>query len=337
VNVSTENMLLDALVQKGVLISVSVRYWRAQKKLNAEDLGLTREQINDRLISLGHKRLVPKEKLERLALLEGRAHALVEENTFPFLDGIGHYLPNAKLEEVVGKLRDVQTEFEQEQRAFISDYSRLREEALQEWREAARSLPGDAERLLAVIRAAFPAADRLPARFSFDLRLFQISVPEVPRAELVELGTQQELIEARREAARRAQQEIEQSCRDFIAECVFSLREQTAQLCSEMLQTLETTGNVHQKTLNRLTRFIDHFAQLNFVGDEEMQRQLHSVREQFLQKSAGEYRDKPADRQALTQGLEALRSRARELAAQDARDLVQSFGQVGRRRFTLAA
>ena len=56
---NTENTLLDVLTCRGLLVSVSVRYWRARKKLDAEDLGLAPEQVDDRLISLGHKRLVP--------------------------------------------------------------------------------------------------------------------------------------------------------------------------------------------------------------------------------------------------------------------------------------
>ena len=32
-----ENHLLDALAREGVLLSVSVRFWRAAKKLKAED------------------------------------------------------------------------------------------------------------------------------------------------------------------------------------------------------------------------------------------------------------------------------------------------------------
>ena len=50
--------LLDVLTREGVLISVSVRYWRATRKLNAEDLGLNPDNVTDRLISLGHKKVV---------------------------------------------------------------------------------------------------------------------------------------------------------------------------------------------------------------------------------------------------------------------------------------
>ncbi len=74
--------LLPILTREGVLLNVSVRYWRAHKKLRAEDLGLAPDQVSERLISLGHKRLLPKEATAALALVESRAHALVEANTF---------------------------------------------------------------------------------------------------------------------------------------------------------------------------------------------------------------------------------------------------------------
>src|SRR6185295_1367212 len=103
--------LLPLLTREGVLIKVSVRYWRGCKKLKAEDIGLSSSDVSDRLISLGHKRLLPKESTAALGLVEGRAHALVEGNTFPFLNGLGHFLPNARLTEVTEKLKELEKEF----------------------------------------------------------------------------------------------------------------------------------------------------------------------------------------------------------------------------------
>ena len=75
--------LLPLLTREGVLIKVSVRYWRGCKKLKAEDIGLNHDDVSDRLISLGHKRLLPKESTQQLSTLESRAHALIDTNTFP--------------------------------------------------------------------------------------------------------------------------------------------------------------------------------------------------------------------------------------------------------------
>ncbi len=337
-NESLNNSMLDALTLRGLLLSVSVRYWRARKKLRPEDLGIAPDAIDERLFSLGHKKLLPKEALQRFALIESRAHAMVEAATFPFLGGVARYLPNPKLENTYAGLHGLQNEFELCRDEFLGRYGKMRERALSDWREAAVRLGVDTDRMLAVIDDAFPSHDKVARHFAFDIRTFQIAMPEaVPTARLVELGAQREIVEARRQAVLAARGEIDASCREFIADCTATLREQTAKLCAEMLTTIRTTGNVHQKTLNRLVKFIDDFKQLNFAGDLEMESQLDRVRSELLNRSAEDYRQNPAATRSLEAGLSQLRDQARELAGQDARELVERFGQMGRRKLQLAS
>jgi inorganic triphosphatase YgiF len=144
-------------------------------------------------------------------------------------------------------------------------------------------------------------------------------------------------MQVRREAAQQARAQIEESCEHFVSDCVAEMRRQTAQLCSEMLATIDGTGSVHQKTLNRLQRFIERFRTLNFANDTEMQRELDRARAELLSRSAEEYRGNGAAETTLVQGLERLRTKARELAAQDTSDLAASFGRMGQRRFALAS
>lgn len=333
------NPLLQSLTREGVLINVSVRYWRAHKKLRAEDIGLEPDKVSARLISLGHKRLLPKEATAALALVESRAHSLVEANTFPFLNGLAHFVPNAKLGEVTSRLKALEAEFWLAKNQFVSQYGKLRDDALEEWREMAGNLSDDPARVVAAIEAAFPPAQTLERKFGFDTQLFQIAVPERLGMDLLNLGDQEHLIEARQQAAREAAAKIREQTQSFIAECVTSLREQTAQLCGDMLQSIRTgeTG-VHQKTLNRLIRFIDQFKQMNFVGDAEMESQLETVRRELLSRTAEEYRTGGSSARAtLESGLARLADTARELARQDATALVQRFGGLGRRKFQLAA
>jgi len=331
--------LLQILTREGVLLNVSVRYWRAHKKLRAEDLGLAPDQVSERLISLGHKRLLPKEATAALALVESRAHALVEANTFPFLNGLARFVPNAKLGGVTAKLKALETEFWRAKNQFIAQYGPLRDAALEEWRVLAGNLADDPARVVAAIEAAFPPAPTLERKFGFDTQLFQIAVPERLGLDLLTLGDQEHLIQARQQAAREAAAKIRQQAESFIAECVTRLREQTATLCAEMLHSIRTgaTG-VHQKTLNRLIRFIDQFKQMNFVGDAEMEQQLETVRRELLSRTAEDYRQGGSSARAtLESGLARLADTARELARQDATELVQRFGGLGRRKFQLAA
>ena len=68
-----------------------------------------------------------------------------------------------------------------------------------------------------------------------------------------------------------------------------------------------------------------------------MEAELDRVRQEFLSRTAEEYRDSNAASQRLQEGLQGLAGFARQLAQQNARELVEQFGQVGRRRFHLAA
>ena len=332
------NQLLDVLTREGVLISVSVRYWRATKKLAAEDLGLDPEKVTDRLISLGHKKLLPKESLESFALIEGRAHALVEGGTFPFLKGLARYLPNSKLPEVLEKLNGMEREFATAKGQFLDHYAETRERALAEWAEAARQLVAEPERLVATIAAAFPDPKQMDRWFEFSVQLFQIRAPEGLDVQLIQASEQEEMLRARQQAATEAATRIHQQVETFVSDCVASLRQETSTLCEEMLESMRSgkTG-VHQKTLNRLVKFIDEFKQLNFVGDQQMEQELERVRQELLQRTAEEYRDDRYARAQLEQGLRDLADTARDLAQQDTRELVARFGVMGQRRFNLAA
>lgn len=333
-----QNQLLQILTREGVLVKVSIRYWRGTKKLKPEDIGLKESQVSDRLISLGHKRLLPKEALSALALVEGRAHAYVENNTFPFLNGLAHFVPNPRLQEVDQKLKELETEFWSAKKAFLDQYATLRKNASVEWRTMAKKLVADPDRLVAAIEASFPYPNQMDRYYGFELQLFQISVPEKLGLDLVTMADQQEVMQARQKAAQEAQHKIRQDVESFVSDCVSALREQTAQLCSEMLESISSSETgVHQKTLNRLVRYIDQFKQMNFANDHVMEQQLERVRRELLTRTAEEYRDSSKARQTLVNGLQQLRQQASELARQDATQLVQRFGSMGVRKFNLAA
>ena len=171
------------------------------------------------------------------------------------------------------------------------------------------------------------------------MALFQIAAPEQIHADLVTLADQRQVVEARQNAAREAAAKIRGDVESFVGECVASLREQTATLCEEMLASIGSgkTEGVHQKTLNRLVRFIEQFKQLNFANDTEMEHNLEHVRRELLGRTATEYRDSAHAQRQLRQGLSNLADKARELVRADATELVQRFGDLGRRRFLLAA
>lgn len=332
------NEVIAALAREGVLITVNLSYWRGHKKLKPEEVGLEPSKISNRLVSLGHKRLLPRECFEKLSLIEGRVHAFIEENTFPFLGGLAHFLPNAKLEEVTERLKELENEFHNAKGVFIACYSSWRDVAIAEWQKMidALNLPNGQE-VIEAIKAAYPAQHRLEKFFGFETHMFQVVSP-MASAEAISLADQRGVIEARQRVAQEAEDRLRHETEVFVGECVTTLRAQTAQLCTEMLTSINTgeTG-VHQKTLNRLVHFIDQFRSLNFAGDRVMEDQLDEVRQQLLSRTAEQYRSNADWKQQLVSGLTDLADKAGQMATEDTAALVQRFGEMGKRRFALAA
>ena len=332
-NPTNNTNLLDAVCRRGVLVATSVRYWRGCKKLSPEDLGLDPAHVSDRLIQLGHKRLIPRDALQAFALIESRVQSTVESSSFPFLGGIGRFVPNPRLGDLTNHLEKLRDEFRDATLSFVAGYSPLREAAMVEWREVARNLNGSAERLLATIEQSFPPAGDIAKRFAFETRLFQIAAPDSIRLEVVDGIAALEAVEDRRRIAEDASRRLQNDLDGFIRESVASLRDETARLASEVLATIDGSEHgVHQRTLNRLATFIDNFRTLNFAGDHQLEQTLERFRRDLLSRSADEYRNQPGAMASLTEGLNRLRDNAVQLARSDARDVLSRFGKMGTRR-----
>ncbi len=136
------------------------------------------------------------------------------------------------------------------------------------------------------------------------------------------------------EASRRMKADLD----GFIRDSVASMREETARLASEVLATIDGSENgVHQRTLNRLTTFIDSFRSLNFAGDQQLESTLEKFRRDLLTRSAEDYRNDSSAMSSLTDGLARLRENAVQLARSDAREVLARFGQLGARKLAAAS
>ena len=100
--------------------------------------------------------------------------ALIEHNTFPFLHGLGHFLPNARMPEVLADLRQLETQFWSAKEEFLHHYAELRQSAAGEWAAMAGKLVKNPERLVASIEASFPYPQHMDRYYGFNTHLFQI-------------------------------------------------------------------------------------------------------------------------------------------------------------------
>ncbi len=241
-------------------------------------------------------------------------------------------LPNSRQ----GRQFNPRNGYFEERKAAVAD---LRESALDEWREAARSLDVPVGEFVDRIAGTFPSGMRLRHRFHFDSHFYQVSAPESVRLQVTDGAEQAAVINARALVARQAAEKLSRDTESFVSDCVANLREQTAQICDEMLASMKSgkTDGVHQKTLNRLLGFIAHFKALNFAQDGALEAMLENARRELLSKTAEEYRDNASAQVKLTAGLKKLGDEARRLATQESKEIVERFGKLGARRFSLVA
>ena len=62
-----------------------------------------------------------------------------------------------------------------------------------------------------------------------------------------------------------------------------------------------------------------------------------ALRQQLLSRSAEEYRTNESWKQQLVAGLTGLADKARQMANEDKSALVRNFGEMGKRKFAIAA
>ena len=196
---------------------------------------------------VGHKRLIPRDALQAFALIESRVQATVESSSFPFLGGISRFVPNPRLGDLTDKLEKLRDEFREATLDFVAGYSPLRENAMAEWREAARHMNGSAERLIATIDGS--------------------------------------------------------------------------------------ENGVHQRTLNRLTTFIDNFRSLSFAGDQQLEATLERFRRDLLNRHPSSFiqqhqAGKVGAEVATVEGGEAVCLNAGVGGDEKVRDEVQAWSAV---------
>ena len=293
--------MAKSLLGQGVMLKSSVRTWRAARMLKPADLGLPENEVNDDLVSLGHKKLVLPERLKDLARLESKLNSLMNSSGFDFM-GLARFIPNTVLPELMTQIRDIETAFWDAKQKFVDDYEEIKTEALLKWEEEAKRFRESgrsevADRLMESIRNSYPTVDGLDRYFEFSVLCVDIKAPEVTPVDLPELwrrtNEQAEVERVRAEVLQDARSKVNASMAGFGAECAQQLRERFADLLEDVNATLGTStsrGGVNQKTLNRLHDFYENFRKLNFAGDHQFDELMENFRQEWLLKDADHYR-----------------------------------------------
>lgn len=185
-----------------VCVRLDVNIWSGQKKLTAEDLGLTPDQIPpEELAALGRKRICDPQALAVFRRLKQRGDTLLKANGVRFLDG--YAIPKSQMVRINEKLDDLGEEFREAKDEFLSNYDNSVESWIarhHDWMEQ--------------LRKAIEPAERVAASLNWRRSCFRVVHPEKGEdpgltVEVNGLGGQ-----LMREVAQEAKETFEESYKD---------------------------------------------------------------------------------------------------------------------------
>lgn len=317
--VSTDNSPLDKgqevikqAFNDGILIDLDVRFWTGQKKLESNDIGLDADKLPP-IFSLGRKRLIPPEVEQKWRVIEGRMRVLVENNSYPFPIGGARFVPRTALYETVTKLDALVAAYKGEIKEFLKRYESIKTEMKPAYEEAAELAYENStkslgkkefvERFMQKIDNLYPSKEALEGKFGADYRLFEVSVPSLPKEDLIRYkGELEKSLKKQSDMAAQWQRDY-----DYFLENVIKVgRERVEPLVDSMLSQIVKGDSVAPKTLKAFSEAIDSFKKLNFIGDDEMKARLEAFRDSYLKN--GILRKTPASyRKSVTETLEELK------------------------------
>lgn len=341
---TTESEPADLLFNRGTLMDLFIGKPTFQKKLRPNDVLL--EGIDESVLYLGHKKLLPRKALEELVTIEGKARRALADRSLEFPISGARFVQYSSLAEVIRSLQDLKLEWDSAVASLIHDYPDLRNEQLFQLDQQAETLvrneltklPGTEratkEKELTdwlviqknINRSLYPKTEDLSGMFKFAWRMFRISA--MTGMEEVNGIQQEELIQAREAIQRELQRWVRQAAAE--------MHKVLGEAALNASNLLEKNGKLTPRNLKPLFDAFETFKAVDFTGSSTFQEVITQIRTRFgvvgtdgsvdFEQTASMVNDRNA-----MDGFRSLLSQVSELAQDDVADSagVKAVSHIG--------
>lgn len=272
----------DVVFSQGILFDLSIGRWMAIRKLDKTDLLLG--SIDPDAIHLGHKKLIPREAIAKLAGIIGKARGALNSCSSDFPIAGARFVRFPVLPELLTTLKSLKQEFYAEVNVLMGQYHKLREDQLKVLNAQARVLAE--ERISKMEKAdekasvkmwmedqfqkneqAFPHPDKLKEKFKFEWLMFKVS-------------SANSLNGISAEDALEASQKLQQDLQGWIHETAILMHKTLGEAAAHAKDLLEKQGKLNPKNLKPLFDAFEVFKSIDFAGSD-IQKQLEAIKKQF--------------------------------------------------------
>jgi hypothetical protein len=311
-----------AMMERGVLVQLHIRYWRPYAQLRLADLGL--EDVNgvtSNYIQLGRKKLLPPDLISKIETVERRARTALKNNSLKCF--WGSFIPTTaweKWRELSDKLQKRFYEVRDEiVRALPESKETLREIYSEMATDAYRRSKLDADvevpqdfinTFVAACLNRIPSAEQIGAAFRYDEVYNYIPLPSQVRAHAE--GLIQD--DMRRQIASQMHTEKQQMMDGFIAEVSSGLRNMVVKVAQSVKDSIEKNdGKLIPRSTSDIKRLLEKLGRLNFYDDKSIRGMVTDIRAE-VDKPLKE-RDVPSIQRVLDDVLKVSQEQISEIAS----------------------
>lgn len=346
----TEESITDVLFNKGTLIDLHVGKPTFQKKLRQADILAT--NIDEDVIYLGHKKLLPPSATKELTTLEGRGRMALADRSLPFPIEGTRFVHIRTLPDVLTQLSAIRDEWNEEVGKLVLKYPELVEKQLIEFDTQCKQLrknellkftdPKELEKKEKELdqwmelqrinnRMMYPDRAALPALFKFQWRMFKIS----PADGFAELD------KASQEDLAHAQVQLKQELRNWVKEASADIHRTLGEAAANAASILASSGKLNARSIKPLFDAFDTFSSVDFAGSSDFRRVIDDIRKRFGQnnrdgllnysRTADAVNESDVGKQAFTALLKNVAALAEDTVAAEAGiKAVAQAGEFGR-------
>jgi hypothetical protein len=319
----------ELLFDRGTLIDLFIGKPTFQRKLRPGSL-LLADVVDESVLQLGNKRLMPKKALELHTTLEGFARTALSKRSLEFPISGARFVTYNALPELLRSLQGLKKEWDKATDDFVKQYPELRDlqlqaldkqtealmlkqlEVLSPADKALRSVAllewQDAER--AATRELYPPAEEVPLGFKFTWRMFRVSALEGVSA-TKGLLTDDEILAA--------QDEMKRDLQSWVRTAMVAAHKALGDTAKQAREIFEKHGKLHPRNLRPLFEAFETFNAIDFTGKSDWRSQIEQARKRFLVQDAQGHVDL-----ALT----AASINGTEFAAGEFKKLLDSIGTL---------
>jgi len=276
--------VVDALVRKGVLVTVHIGRWRARHKLAPEDLGLDQQAaraLSDAL-DLGYKLLLARSTLQELARLESAARGNLARHS---LDSrLGAFISDEALPKFLEAHDALRGKYLGIRDTIVEQLPQLRTEAARRFESAAHQIyqrlhpdlseTAFVDTYVARALAHWPSAQEIRGSFYFDATLALVPLASELAREQAKLAEIRDDERVKTELRRQFAEERTRQIDGFLTDVVGNLRGMVYKTVKTALANVDQHGTPSPGTTASLRRLIERVRTLNVYGDSEIETQL---------------------------------------------------------------